>query len=97
MVPQAASRPAAGEVWVVPNPYRAWADWNRPSTLGDPLTRHIEFMGLPSELCTVKVWTVAGDSWNLITRNGQEVASGVYLFTVDSPLGRQAGRFVVVR
>jgi hypothetical protein len=113
VVPQAAAQPAAGGVWVVPNPYRAWSDWNRPSTLGDPFTRHLEFMGLPKDLCTVKIWTVAGDfvaqidhdgrsgdgqaSWNLVTRNGQEAASGVYLFTVDSALGRQAGRFVVVR
>ena len=35
--------------------------------------------------------------WNLISRNGQDVVSGIYLFTVDSPLGRSTGRFVVIR
>ena len=35
--------------------------------------------------------------WNLISRNGQDIASGVYFFTVDSPLGQQRGRFVVIR
>jgi len=35
--------------------------------------------------------------WNLISRNGQDVESGVYLFTVDSALGHQIGRFVLIR
>ena len=113
VVPRAEAHASASDVWVVPNPYRAWADWNRPSTSGDPFTRHIEFMGLPRDVCTIKIWTVAGDfvaqvdhdgrsgdgqaSWNLVTRNGQETMSGVYLFTVDSPAGRKTGRFVLIR
>jgi hypothetical protein len=36
-------------------------------------------------------------SWNLISRNGQDIVSGVYLFTVDSDQGIQRGRFVVIR
>jgi hypothetical protein len=35
--------------------------------------------------------------WNLISRNGQDVESGIYLFTVDSSAGHQVGRFVVIR
>jgi hypothetical protein len=35
--------------------------------------------------------------WNLISRNGQDIESGIYLFAVDSPLGHQVGRFVVIR
>lgn len=35
--------------------------------------------------------------WNLISRNGQDVVSGIYLFTVDSRLGTQRGKFVVIR
>ena len=61
----------------------------------------------------MKIWTVAGDfvaqldhdgrsgngqaSWDLVTRNGQEAVSGVYLFTVDSAAGHKVGRFVVIR
>jgi hypothetical protein len=35
--------------------------------------------------------------WNLISRNGQDVVSGIYLFTVESNLGTQRGRFVIIR
>jgi hypothetical protein len=111
--PKAAARERAGGVWVVPNPFRATADWDRPPVFGDPLTRHLDFMGLPRARCTIKIWTVAGDlvavldhdgsrgdgqaAWDLVSRSGQDIESGIYLFTVDSPLGRQIGRFVVIR
>ncbi|MFM8560063.1 MAG: hypothetical protein ACKOC6_10780, partial [bacterium] len=35
--------------------------------------------------------------WNLISRNGQDVVSGIYLFTVESSQGTQRGKFVVIR
>ena len=35
--------------------------------------------------------------WNLISRNGQDVVSGIYLFVVDSSLGQQRGKFVIIR
>jgi hypothetical protein len=111
--PRVDARPTPAGVWVVPNPFRASADWDLPPTQSDPLTRHLDFLGLPAGRCTIRVWTIAGDlvaeiphddpggggqaSWNLVSRNGQEVASGIYVFTVDSPLGRSSGRFVVVR
>jgi hypothetical protein len=113
VVPHAAARADAGHVWVVPNPYRAHADWERQPVLGDAFTRHIDFMGMPRAQATVRIYTLAGDlvavvdhdgrggdgeaSWNLISRNGQDVESGIYLFTVTSPLGHQVGRFVLIR
>jgi hypothetical protein len=70
-------------------------------------------MGLPRARSTIKIWTVAGDhvatiehdgsngdgeaAWNLVSRNGEEIESGIYLFTVDSSLGHEVGRFVVIR
>jgi hypothetical protein len=36
-------------------------------------------------------------AWDLVSRNGQEVASGIYLYTVESSLGKATGRFVVIR
>lgn len=38
--------------------------------------------------------------WNLVSRNGQEVVSGIYLYSVesaDSRFDRVVGRFAVVR
>jgi len=36
--------------------------------------------------------------WDLITRNNQEAAPGIYIFVVDSPsLGTTVGKFVIVR
>jgi len=113
VAPRAEARDDALRVWVVPNPYRASADWDRPPIYGDRLTRHLDFMGLPRARCTIRIWTIAGDhvatiehdgtlgsgqaSWNLVSRNGQEAASGIYLYTVESPIGGARGRFVVIR
>ena len=36
-------------------------------------------------------------SWNLLSRNGQEVVSGIYLFSVTSDEGSQRGSFVIIR
>ena len=35
--------------------------------------------------------------WNLISRSGQDIVSGIYIFTVESREGNQRGRFVVIR
>ncbi len=35
--------------------------------------------------------------WNLISESNRAIASGVYIFTVDSDLGTQTGKFVVIR
>jgi hypothetical protein len=113
VTPHAAARAGPPHAWVVPNPYRGRAEWERPAVPGDVFTRHIDFLGLPRENCVIRIYTVAGDlvasvdhsgsngdgqaSWNLISRNGQDVASGVYLFTVDAPSGHQVGKFVIMR
>jgi hypothetical protein len=113
VTPHRAAASRAGAAWVVPNPFRGSASWDRPPVSGDALTRHLDFMGLPRALCTIRIYTVAGDfvaeiphdgrggdgeaPWDLISRNGQDVVSGIYLFTVDSALGHQTGRFVVIR
>ncbi|NOT34199.1 MAG: hypothetical protein HOP12_08535 [Candidatus Eisenbacteria bacterium] len=35
--------------------------------------------------------------WNLISRNGQDVVSGIYVFVVESDQGTQRGTFVIIR
>ncbi len=113
VTPHFAADDLTTHVWVVPNPYRAHAAWDRPPVPGDPFRRHVDFCGLPRSPAAIGIYTVAGDlvtrldhdgtngdgqaSWNLITRNGQEAESGIYLFTVDSRLGHFVGKFVVIR
>jgi hypothetical protein len=92
------------------------AAWQLAPNNDDPTGIKIEFHHLPRALGKVTVWTLAGDrvremtfdgrngngslAWNLVSRNGQDVASGVYLYTVESDLPgftRFTGKLVVVR
>jgi len=102
-----------GKVWVVPNPFKANAPWEREPVPGDAFTRHVDFFGLPRAHSHIRIYTLAGDlvqvidhdgthgdgqaPWNLISRNGQDIESGVYLFSVEWPGGHQVGRFVIIR
>ncbi|MBN1164329.1 MAG: hypothetical protein JXB45_07105 [Candidatus Krumholzibacteriota bacterium] len=82
----------------------------------DPSGYKIEFRNLPRCWSTIRIFTVSGDlvitlahdgrqgdgteSWNLISRNGQDIGSGVYLFCVnpqDQAFPRTVGKFVVIR
>lgn len=82
----------------------------------DPSGYHVEFRNLPRARNVLRIFTLAGDlvmemqhdglrgdgaaSWNLVSRNGQLVGSGIYLYSVESAGGefeRVVGRFVVVR
>ncbi|MCX6641429.1 MAG: hypothetical protein NTW14_13270 [bacterium] len=130
-------------VKVVPNPYRAYADYTATYSGGlswenhddgTPLfypqtDRRIEFINLPEE-CLIRIYTISGDlvqivphssailnkvgdanskwvslnseSWNLNSRNGQQIVSGIYLFSVEdltlANKGRiKTGKFVVIR
>ena len=82
----------------------------------DPTGVRVTFTNLPQAINTIQIFTVSGDlvqtishsgldgsgqaSWNLMSRNGQEIVSGVYLYTVqsdDSSFEDFVGKFVVVR
>ncbi len=75
--------------------------------------RRIQFINLPP-VCTIKIYTLAGDlvqtlyhnsrdigfeDWNLTSSVGQAIASGIYLFTVESnDTGDvQVGKFVIIK
>ncbi len=40
---------------------------------------------------------VGQEEWHLLTSSGRAVASGVYVYTVESQYGRQIGKFVIIR
>jgi len=84
--------------------------------MDDPTGVRVNFANLPAARNTVEIFTLAGDlvktiehdgtggygeaSWNLISRNGQEVVSGIYLYVVhsdDSRFEDFIGKFVLVR
>jgi len=85
-------------------------------TKDDATGVRVMFTNLPDTRNTIRIFTVAGDhiidldhnpdllggsiSWNLMSRNGQEVTSGIYIYVVESAdpaFDDFQGRFVVIR
>ena len=95
---------------------QSMAAWQLDPTNTDPTGTKLEFRNLPMASGRIRIYTLYGDfvkdipfdgrsgdgtaSWNLVTRNGQDIASGIYLFTVDVDSGgfsRVVGKFTVIR
>ncbi len=70
-------------------------------------------MNLPDE-CTIKIFTTSGrfvrelyhtsessetrKSWDLRTKDGLEIAPGIYFFVVEAPgIGKKVGRFAIIK
>ncbi|MBN2070856.1 MAG: hypothetical protein JW814_05305 [Candidatus Krumholzibacteriota bacterium] len=92
------------------------APWQLEPNMDDPTGIKVEFRNLPEGECTVRIFTLSGDLveelyhnsgdsggtlvWDLVSRNGQNVTSGVYLFAVESrnsSIDRTIGKFVIIR
>jgi hypothetical protein len=90
--------------------------WRLAPVNDDPTGIKLEFHHLPRARGHVTVFTLAGDrvvtlpfdgtggngtlAWDLLSRNGQEIASGVYLYVVESTdarFRRVTGKFTVIR
>jgi len=88
--------------------------WDLIPSDSDPTGTRLAFANLPIGRNVIKVYTLGGDLvqtiehdsdtdsgtayWNLVSRNGQDIVAGVYLFTVKTETdGTKVGRFVVVR
>jgi hypothetical protein len=82
----------------------------------DPTGIKVEFRNLPAAKGTIRIYTLSGDLvqelpfngttgvgtvvWDLVSRNLQDVASGIFLYTVecdDENFDRFIGKFVVIR
>jgi hypothetical protein len=95
------------QIKVVPNPYIVRNNWERSRDYSV-----IAFTHLPDK-CTIRIYTLAGDhlrtlehesdtfdgneNWNLLTKNRQKIAAGIYIYHVESPYGEAIGKFAVVR
>jgi len=101
-------------VRVVPNPYLAAASWepvNRFATgRGE---RRVDFIHLPAN-CSIRIYTIRGDhiqtlehdgdifdgtvSWNLRTKEGLDIAYGVYIYHIDAgDAGETVGKLAIVK
>lgn len=103
--PTAGPNPDLERVRVVPNPYRGREVWDQPSA------NEIHFINLPDR-ATIRIYTVAGDlvreithadpvrdfeRWDLLNASGRAVASGIYLYRVETDRFEFQDRFVVIR
>jgi hypothetical protein len=111
VVAVAAPSPNGSTIGVVPNPYLGRAEWDLEPGRGDPSGRKILFTGLPAREARIDIFTLAGDrvrtlvhdgrtgsaSWDLLSRNGQPVVSGIYLYSVSASGIHERGKLVIVR
>jgi hypothetical protein len=73
--------------------------------------RLVKFIHLPPK-CTIRIMTMMGElvatlehddpvrgelEWDLLSQANRALASGVYLYVVESDLGKQVGKFVLIR
>ena len=85
--------------------------WEGQVASWDETKRLVKFIHLPS-VCTIRVFSLSGDlvttlyhndpsrgemSWNLLSQSGRALASGIYIYSVESSFGRQIGKFVLIR
>jgi hypothetical protein len=91
--------------------------WTLSPNNEDPTGIKVEFRNLPADQGVIRIYTLAGDlveelpfdgrsgagtmKWDLVSRNGQDVTSGVYLYSIETDTNaaykRKIGKFVVIR
>ena len=95
------------KIKVVPDPYIAQYSAMVEMAEGESA---LEFQNIPTE-CTIRIYTLSGDlvqtlkhtsgtgseRWNLLTSSRQQIASGIYIFHVESSVGNKIGRFAVIK
>ncbi len=92
------------DVKAVPNPYYGHSNYEV-----DPYERVLKFINLPKE-CSIRIFNLGGDHvrtlekddtdteliWDLETKHGIPVASGIYIWYIDAPgVGTNYGKFAV--
>ncbi len=106
-VNSASARANLKNIKVVPNPYYAHYSSMVETGEGESV---LTFNNVPDE-CTIRIYTLAGDLvktivhndglgeavWNLQSMEQIQIASGIYLFHVESPYGEHLGRFAIIK
>ena len=99
-------------IYVVPNPYYAHANWNWTPDHRSPSEDRIGFFGIP-EWSNIYIYTLSGDLvdkiehrdptsgvayWDGLSKKMYSVVSGVYIYVVENRDGNKVrGKFVFVR
>jgi hypothetical protein len=91
--------------------YTQGSQWEGSSSTWTENNRLIRFINLPDD-CIIRIFTVAGEliktiehhdtfnnwaGWNLLTNSGRTIASGIYIYNVESDIVKQTGKFVVIK
>ncbi len=95
------------KVYAVPNPFIGKSGFSGSGNVDEK----IAFYGLPKK-CTIRIFSFAGNlvqtiehdanlytqEYFQVTRNGQEIASGIYFYVVTTPAGEKfSGKMVVIK
>lgn len=111
MKPQITHEAFKNNIRVVPNPYnKRSANYGDPNNPSDTENNKLLFVGLPGH-CTIRIYTVSGDlvktihhesglgseEWNQVTDSNQFIVSGLYIAHIESDLGDEIIKFVVIR
>jgi hypothetical protein len=98
---------------VVPNPYVGAASWEPSNIVVGRGERRIYFINLPRQ-CTIRIYTISGrlvetlehnstidngqESWNLVSKDGMDIAFGIYVYHVDAPgIGEKINKFAIIK
>jgi len=113
-VDRQAAKSSLDRIAVVPNPYVAAATWEPPRLFASGRgERKIDFIHLPQR-ATIRIYTMSGhlvrliehdapmndgsESWNLTSKDGLDVAAGVYIYHVEAPgVGEKIGKFAIIK
>ncbi len=110
---EAKAKTDMANIAVVPNPYVGAASWEPQTNSVGRGDRLVYFIHLPKD-CTIRIYTISGhlvqtlehhstvddgqEPWNLVSRDGMDIAFGVYVFHVDAPgVGATIGKFAVIK
>lgn len=104
--PRVGAQSILSKIQPIPNPYRSNADWESGGE------RRMVFVGLPGK-ATIRIYTPAGKlvrtlthddpqndqtNWDLKNSDGEEVAPGVYVWSVDADgIGSAAGKMMIIK
>jgi len=92
------------DIKVVPNPYRGSALFE------ERYEEKIMFINLP-KACKISIFSMSGDLvkiiehtdgssaefWDIVSRNNQDVMSGLYLYVVETEEEKSTGKLVIIR